>query len=126
MSQACERCIACTGGDRSRQRSDAAPVQPTPDLQPLSPELLAFFQQRGISRATLDAAGVMQERRFVKQLGRVDDVIAFVYKRRDQIVNVKYRTKDKRFSQVTTKWSCCLFSQKCVAKHSSLACAVLL
>ena len=42
----------------------------------------------------------MQERRFVKQLGRVDDVIAFVYKRRDQIVNVKYRTKDKRFSQV--------------------------
>ena len=43
----------------------------------------------------------MQERRFVKQLGRIDDVIAFVYKRRGQIVNVKYRTVDKRFSQVS-------------------------
>ena len=57
--------------------------------------------RRGISRATLDAAGVMQERRFIKQLGRIDDVIAFVYKRRGQIVNVKYRTVDKRFSQAS-------------------------
>ena len=62
----------------------------------------------------------------MKQLGHVDDVIAFVYKRRDQIVNVKYRTKDKRFSQVTTKCCCCLCTEKCVAKHSSLVCANLL
>ncbi len=96
------RCT-CSGDIKRRDKSktEAAPVRPNPDLEPLSPDLEEFFMRRGISRATLDATGVMQERRFVKQLGRVDDVIAFVYKRRGQIVNVKYRTVDKRFSQAS-------------------------
>ena len=94
--------LTITGDGKPRTRKDTTPVKPNPDLQPLGPGLEAFFQQRGISRATLDAAGVMQERRYVKELGGFDDVIAFVYKRRGQTVNVKYRTKTKRFSQVTT------------------------
>ena len=62
----------CSGDSKRRDKNkiEAAPVRPNPDLEPLSPELEEFFVRRGISRATLDATGVMQERRFVKQLGR--------------------------------------------------------
>ena len=59
-------------------------------LQPLSAELVAYFAGRGISRATLDRNGVVQDRA---------GTIAFPYRRDGETVNVKYRTLDKKFWQ---------------------------
>ena len=60
-------------------------------LQPLSQELMQYFAGRGISQATLERNGVMQDRA---------GTIAFPYRRDGEVVNIKYRTLDKKFWQV--------------------------
>ena len=68
-----------------------APVKPDCSrLRPLSPELLAYFAARGISAATLARNGVLQDSA---------GAIAFPYHRDGEVVNLKYRTLDKRFWQ---------------------------
>ena len=96
-----------TGGWKSqdRNKTDVAPVRPNPNLQPLSVELLDFFARRGISPATLEAAGVMQEHLYAPPLRETADTIAFAYRRRGQLINVKYRTIDKKFWQARAESS---------------------
>ena len=92
-------------GDRALQihkATDVPPVQPTPNLQPLSVELLDFFARRGISETTLHRGGVMQEHLYAPPLKQMADTIAFPYWRRGQLVNVKYRTVNKKFWQAST------------------------
>lgn len=98
---------------RDRNKTDIPPVRPSPNLQPLSAELLHFFARRGISAATLEAAGVMQERLYAPPLREVADTIAFTYRRKGQLINVKYRTVDKKFWQAgavcfDARWQQCL------------------
>ncbi|KAK2394676.1 primase protein [Trifolium repens] len=61
-------------------------------LEPLGPELVAFFKERLISEKTLSRNSVRQ---------RLDEqnVIAFTYKQKGLIVGCKYRTLEKRFWQ---------------------------
>ena len=80
-------------------------MRPNPTLQPLSAELLDFFARRGISAATLQKAGVMQERIYAPPLREMADTIAFAYRRRGQLINVKYRTVDKKFWQARARRS---------------------
>ena len=76
----------------ARTRKVEPPVKPdTSRLQPLSPELVAYFDARGISQATLARNGVMQDR---------SGTIAFPYTRGGEVVNIKFRTLDKKFRQV--------------------------
>ena len=75
-----------------RGRKAEAPVKPNCSrLLPLSAELLEYFAARGISQRTLARNGVLQD---------AAGVIAFPYRRDGQVVNLKYRTLDKRFWQV--------------------------
>ncbi|KAG9439548.1 hypothetical protein H6P81_019713 [Aristolochia fimbriata] len=63
------------------------------NLEPLCNELLAYFNERMISRETLRRNGVMQRR-----LG--DGVaIAFAYRRNGSLVSCKYRAVPKKFWQ---------------------------
>ena len=72
-------------------------VRPNPKLKPLSPRLLQFFQERGISPEVLSRNGIMQDAGpFARQS---DPVAAFPYRRGGDIVNVKYRSLSKRFRQ---------------------------
>ena len=57
----------------------------------------AWFQNRGISKKTVDAFGITRvEKSFG---GRKDACIAFPYWFNNEVVNYKYRTHDKRFQQ---------------------------
>ena len=76
----------------ARARKSEPPVRPNCSrLQPLSPELLAYFAARGISQRTLARNGVLQD---------PAGAIAFPYRRDGEVVNLKFRTLDKRFWQV--------------------------
>ncbi|KAK9909228.1 hypothetical protein WJX75_009173 [Coccomyxa subellipsoidea] len=64
-------------------------------LQPLSREVVEYFAQRGISRATLERNGVQQE----YSSKHNSQAIAFPYYRDGEVINIKYRTLDKKFWQ---------------------------
>lgn len=75
----------------ARGRKVDAPVKPDCSrLRPLSAELVAFFAARGISARTLARNGVLQDGA---------GAIAFPYRRDGEVVNLKYRTMDKKFWQ---------------------------
>lgn len=84
----------------ARKRKEEPPVRPENKLEPLTPEMLAFFAERGISEATLRRAGVASEVVYDPGERKEARVIAFPYYRDGVLVNVKYRTLDKRFWQV--------------------------
>lgn len=94
-----------TGDSRkdSRKMDATAPeyVLPKPSWRPLGPEALEFFRQRGISAATLERNGVMEESLRWSAAGQPSTTIAFPYKRGEQLLNIKYRSLDKKaFRQV--------------------------
>lgn len=99
-------------GSSTGNANDAMPTQTVPEspgttfdaselkLQPLSPELMEYFAQRKITPATLQRNGVMQTQRFSHKDKISKPFIAFPFYRNGEIVNVKYRSLDKEFSQV--------------------------
>ena len=94
----------------SAKQSVASPEPPAPSfdpsalqLDPLGPELLAFFRGRGISEATLKRNRIMQTVRWSKKQHSPRPFAAFPYYQDGKIVNVKYRSAAKEFTQV----GCC-------------------
>jgi twinkle protein len=82
-----------------RRKVEEPPRKPDcSKLQPLSQEVIKYFEGRGISMATLIANKILQE-----HSGRHNaTAIAFPYYRDGEIVNVKYRTLDpKKFWQAS-------------------------
>lgn len=82
------------------QRQQQPPQQLGTRLQPLTPDLIAWFQERGISTETLQRNNVQMERRYCGALQTEADHIAFPYYRDGAMVNIKYRALPKHFSQV--------------------------
>lgn len=78
-----------------------APVKPS--FRPSEPtdKLAAWFAKRGISKATIEAMGVSHAQVWMPgcESGETVGVVAFPFRRKGEIVNVKYRTADKRFRQ---------------------------
>lgn len=60
---------------------------------------LDYFKQRGISEKTLLEARVTQETEYMPQIGKAG-VIAFNFYEGDELVNVKHRSRDKKFKLV--------------------------
>lgn len=86
---------------RTLQASGAvAPRQLGRNLKPLSPALLQWLQDRGISKATVDQNQVQMEQRYCGALKAFTDHIAFPYYKDGVVVNVKYRAPPKYFTQV--------------------------
>jgi twinkle protein len=83
-----------------RKRKSEAPVRPTVKLEPLTPEMSEFFASRGISSNTLERNHVSSQLVYDPGAQQEARVIAFPYYRDGVLVNVKYRTMDKRFWQV--------------------------
>ena len=77
-----------------------APTKPKPNFEPLTPDVLAWFASRGIGEATLARNGVALETVWSPAHKEKRLSIAFPYTRNGEIVNVKYRTQDKHFTQV--------------------------
>ena len=77
----------------SRKRKEEVAKRPnTSNLRPLSPRVKEYFAARGISEATL-------ERNCVRETTQGD--IAFLYFRDGEVINIKYRSLDKRFWQAS-------------------------
>lgn len=76
------------------------PRQLDQGFKELTPELLQWLQDRGISKATLDRNRVHMEQRYCGALKAFADHIAFPYYRDEVVVNVKYRALPKHFTQV--------------------------
>lgn len=85
----------------SRRRKEVPLVRPDPAFRPLSPRMWEFFERRAIPREVVEANGVACELAVVPgKGGAAEEVLAFPYTRGGRLLNVKYRTLDKRFWQV--------------------------
>ena len=62
---------------------------------------LQYFQERGISKEALIKARVTQETEFMPQVGRNIGCIAFNYYVEDELINIKYRTRNKDFKLIS-------------------------
>lgn len=67
----------------------------------LSESFLEYFKGRGISEATLKEARVTQETEYFPQKNGRAGCIAFNYYLKGELVNVKYRTRDKDFKLIS-------------------------
>jgi replicative DNA helicase len=83
----------------NRKRKEEPPVRPKANLEPLTEEMIEFFKNRGISEATLKRNKVSSELVYDPMKKEESRVIAFPYFRDGDLINVKYRTLDKRFWQ---------------------------
>ena len=101
----CHNC-GWSGGISDRVRGEfskrrPAPVRPSFVPQGPTDATVEWFALRGISQATLMRAGVSRVETWMPgdEPGQKSAAIAFPYMRGGEIVNVKYRTRDKRFRQ---------------------------
>jgi len=104
----CHHC-GWSGGVSGRERRQELPARREPSYRRPSLDhqgkreqsLYDWFQRRGISPATVDAAGVTTRRVWMPgdEQGSTSRVICFPYRLGPDLINVKYRTADKRFKQ---------------------------
>ena len=83
----------------TRKRKEEPPVRPNVELHPLRDDMVDFFASRGISKDTLDRNKVSAMHTYDPKIKDKSWVIGFPYFSHDLLVNVKYRTLDKRFWQ---------------------------
>lgn len=72
-------------------------VRPTLPVNALTPSTLAYFTARGISKEILAELKVTQSNEWMPKAKGNIDVICFNYFRDGELINVKYRGKDKDF-----------------------------
>jgi twinkle protein len=101
----CHNCSHSGGSPRggrderpTRQRKIYRQPARVPDPQ-RPDKMLAYFEKRGISAATITRAGVYRTKHWFPQLGAEAECIAFPYDWRDALRNVKYRDAAKNFAQ---------------------------
>lgn len=71
--------------------------KPPPRLEKLLPATLDYFAKRGISNNTLLRLGVTESVEWMPKANAETKVICFNYIKDDQLINIKYRAKDKDF-----------------------------
>ena len=82
-----------------KQKTKKKSPPAVPKLQAPSDGVISWFAQRKISQETVELAGVESGTAYIG--GRQENAIAFVHKDTDgKTINVKFRTKDKKFTQI--------------------------
>ena len=85
----------------ARPRRRPAPIRPATAPGDLSPAVLRWLKNRGISETTARRNRVGSARTYIPALGREADCIAFPYFRSGELVNIKFRAPEqKAFTQV--------------------------
>lgn len=93
------KCHNCnwTGG-LSRDRQKKTYTKPVPRLEKLQPAVIEWFEkERGISNNTLLRLGVTEAREYMPQHEKEVSCICFNYYRGEDLVNIKFRGRDKAF-----------------------------
>ncbi|MBK7377392.1 MAG: toprim domain-containing protein [Chitinophagaceae bacterium] len=71
--------------------------KPQPRLEKLNQDTIKYFETRGISNNTLLRFGITEAIEWMPKAGQDVRVICFNYFKDDQLVNIKFRAKDKDF-----------------------------
>jgi twinkle protein len=90
---------------RPRKVEEARPL-PVTASSPLPPDAMHFFEDRGISKATLEKNGVYWTTAYFSSLGCEVPAIAFPFRFNGEVVNVKQRTPEKQFAQTKGGLQC--------------------
>lgn len=95
---------ALTGGVLNQSAPPKRRVYHRPDFRPtvLSDGAMTFFTKRGITTEVLIRNRISMERVWMPQLEDEVQSIAFPYYKGGEVVNIKYRDKDKNFRQVAS------------------------
>jgi twinkle protein len=72
-------------------------IKPVPRLETLPKETISYFEKRGISNDTLIRFGITQCTEWMPKANKEVPAICFNYTRNNEIVNIKFRAKDKDF-----------------------------
>jgi len=72
-------------------------TKPKPRVSTLSPETIQYFAKRGISEVTLNKFGVTESVEWMPKAKKEIRVICFNYFKNGELVNIKFRGKDKDF-----------------------------
>ena len=81
------------GGDKEYIKPDYS----TKTHKPVSSKVIEWFEQRGISKDTLEEINVSEGPEFMPQTGKVENTIKFNYMIGDELINIKYRDGRKHF-----------------------------
>lgn len=71
--------------------------KPPPRLEKLSPETIAYFEKRGISNNTLLRFNITEAKEWMPKTAKEVRAICFNYYKDEQLINIKFRSKDKDF-----------------------------
>lgn len=94
--------LASIKKDFRPMKKDYKLPQKQPNIQSkFEPSFLEFFTNRGINEGTLLDTKITKETEFMPQDNAKRGVIAFNYFLNGELVNVKYRTRDKHFKFVS-------------------------
>ena len=86
---------------RDRKPRDKPTKPDASKLTDLTPDAYAWFARRGISEAVVNRNGVRMARTWFREVGKEVPCLAFPYHRDGEVVNIKFRDRDKHFTQVT-------------------------
>lgn len=109
----CNHCSWRGGLDRERRDLPAgrpkarAWVRPEPPATRLLPKsVLRWFAGRGISQATLEHWGIYYAKTYMRESQQEEHTSAFPHTRDGVVINVQYRTSDKKFKLETGAERC--------------------
>jgi twinkle protein len=76
-------------------------TKPEPKTEAPDSRVTKYFESRGISQETVDAFGVSMSIEWMPQDEQKHKVICFNYYDGDELVNIKFKTSDKKFKMVS-------------------------
>lgn len=92
----CHRCN--WSGAIPRQKAKREYVKPQPRLEKMKPAVIQWFEKsRGISNNTLLRFNITEATEWMPQFDKEVDCICFNYYRGEELVNIKFRGKNKSF-----------------------------
>lgn len=90
-------CHHCQWSGRVAEKRVKEYVKPLPRLQKLDPKKLTWFEKRKISNNTLLRLQVTEGAEWMPQVEKEVPVICFNYYRGEELVNIKFRDREKNF-----------------------------
>jgi len=90
-------CFHCGWSGNVLTKEQSTYVQPIENYVEVGEKLLKYFNNRGISKATIDEWLIGQSEQFFSGAHKARTAIEFKYYERDRLVNIKYRDAGKNF-----------------------------
>ena len=98
----CFYCDALTFKEDVKEKTEVdykLPIQTWRNFTTLSDKIVKYFEGRKISQSTLQHFGITEETYYQPQLQKNVNNIVFNYFEKDILINKKYRSADKKFTQ---------------------------